>query len=582
MTQPDKPQLNIISSRHPLFKQSWVDFDLWRKTYEAGEDYVDRYLKKFSARESTADYNLRRDVTPVPSFAASAVDEVKNSIFQRLPDVTRTNGSESYHKAMNGESGGVDRRGNSMNAFLGLDVLTDLLVMQFVGVYVDNSAESSPTLSGPQATPYLYRYAREDILNWKMAGPDQPSEFQSVLLRDNVMEYHEVSGLPVSTFERFRMVWIGEDGKVRVQFLDAEGNLEGEERVLNLERIPFVLFDIKDSLIRRVCKHQIALLNLVSSDVNFGMLSNFPFYTEQRDFRKGSPHLKRPSQDGEGEAGQPDTTQDVQVGATHGRAYVIGAERPSFIAPPDHTLRASMDLQDKLERQIRELVHLSVKQLGQQSAESKDKDQDGLESGLSFIGLVLQTGENKIAEHWAAYENRVISKRKIARVKYPDTYEKKTLQTRIQEANGISDLMQKIPSRSARVELSKIVVANMFSDRISTDMLEGMKQEIEDSPFLTADPDTILAAVEKGLCGDKTGSIALGFGEDEHEVAQEDHLKRIERIRQAQSPASEGDPDSRGVDDLSADPDAAKKEKQISQDPTIQEDRKSATRGEEN
>jgi len=38
----------------------------------------------------------------------------------------------------------------------------------------------------------------------------------------------------------------------------------------------------------------------------------------------------------------------------------------------------------------------------------------GLEAGLSFIGLVLEGGEQKIAKYWAAYEERQKSRQKVA------------------------------------------------------------------------------------------------------------------------------------------------------------------------
>src|SRR5690606_20232795 len=120
-----------------------------------------------------------------------------------------------------------------------------------------------------------------------------------------------------------------------------------------------------------------------------------------------------------GDQGAEDS--DIKVGVSVGRAYALGTERPGFIHPSSEPLKASMELQRKLERDTRELVNLAVAQLGQQSAESKQMDPAGLEAGLSFIGLVLENGERKIASHWASYENS-----KPATIKYPDRYSLKT------------------------------------------------------------------------------------------------------------------------------------------------------------
>ncbi|WP_437230146.1 hypothetical protein SH661x_001806 [Planctomicrobium sp. SH661] len=288
--------MSIALSRHPLFSQVWPNFELWRACYAADEYFLQKYLRKFSQREDVEDFVSRSAVTPIPSFAASAINDIKNAIFQRLADVLRSGGSEGYQKAVAGEGLGIDRRGCSMNAFIGQKIIAELLVMGQVGVYIDNSALAGPTLVGSRNTqPYLYCYKREDILNWELADQDNPSEFKSILLRDCLLKYDDMTRLPVEETERKRLVWIDDrDGLVHVRMInDSDQDLE-PERTLNLTRIPFVLLDIGDSLIRPVCRHQIALLNLTSSDVWYALKSNFPFYTEQRDLRAAGPHLKQP------------------------------------------------------------------------------------------------------------------------------------------------------------------------------------------------------------------------------------------------------------------------------------------------
>ena len=112
-----------------------------------------------------------------------------------------------------------------MNAFFGLKVLTELLVMGKTGVFVDNQANIGPTLKDAVGvTPYLYRYPLEDILSYTCNKPSQPSEFQAVLLRDIVQEYDFPSGLPINEVVRYRRLWIDKDsGKVSLQFYTANG-----------------------------------------------------------------------------------------------------------------------------------------------------------------------------------------------------------------------------------------------------------------------------------------------------------------------------------------------------------------------
>jgi hypothetical protein len=526
-------------------------------------------------------------MTPIPTYAKAAINDIRNSLFSRMRDITRRGGSDSYQRAINGLDQGVDRRGSTMNAFLGMKCLTELLVMGRVGVFVDNSQIEGPSLADVEsARPYLYPYQVEDILSWSCTKPESPSEFQSVLLRDTCMDYDRHTLLPLRSFDRFRMLWIDQEtGFVNLQFMDDKGNIIDREGnpggpiKLELTRIPFVLLDIGDSLIKDVCQHQIALLNLGSSDVNYALKANFPFYVEQRDMRAIGGHLKQVANP-EGTAttgGQGSSDAEMRVGITQGRFYDIKASPPAFINPSPEPLEASLKLQEKLEQDIRKLVNLSVASLASRaSAESKSMDNLGLEAGLSYIGLVLESGERLIAEHWAAYEERVVSRRRIATIKYPDRYSLKTDLDRIDEATKLSKLMYSVPGQTVKRELAKGIVQTLLGGKISVDTMEKIGSEIDSSNYTTSDPETVIKSVEAGLCGEQTGSMALGYDEKEYLQAREDHAARAKRIAEAQGMENAG---ARGVDDMSANNSDAAEEKKESRDTTLQDQKGSRTRG---
>jgi hypothetical protein len=418
------------------------------------------------------------------------------------------------------------------------------------------------------ARPYLYKYDVEDILNWSCSKADEPSEFQSVLLRDTVMQFDQQTMLPTLTTQRYRLLWIDqESGFVMLQFYNLVGELIGQDGEpstspiqLELRRIPFVLLDVGDSLLKDVCYHQIALLNLVSSDVNYALKANFPFYVEQRDLRASGSHLKAAATaDGTATTGgQPAADTDVKVGVTQGRAYDKGMNPPQFINPSSEPLTASLSLQAKLEDDIRKLINLAVASLGvKASAESKQMDNQGLEAGLSYIGLVLESAERQVSEHWAAYEHREVNQRQIPTIKYPDRYSLKTDSDRILEAGKLSELMFAVPGRKVKREIAKLVVSALLSGKVDVATVTEIENEIDSAKYTTSDPNIIVAASTAGLVGDKTASVALGFPDDEWQVARDDHMARILRIAQAQSSAGNkgmGDPAARGVPDLSASP----------------------------
>ena len=592
----------IIDSRHPNFLADVNDWKKWRLTYQGGRQYIQKYLKKFSKKEDNKEFQHRKDMTPIPGFAASAVDDIRNSIFQRLRDVIRREGSDDYKRAIQGLDLGVDLRGSTMNAFMGMDVLTELLVMGRVGIYVDNpivfrTDGIDPSLADVEGIrPYLYLYQVEDILSWRCSKPEDPSEFQSLLLRDTCMDFDTDTMLPLTSFERFRLLWINQEtGLVNMQFLDGDGNPVGREGnpisepiELNLDRIPFLMPEIGGSILTNVCQHQIALLNLVSSDVSYALKANFPFYTEQRDLRGVGDHLRHGvAPDGTAEAGgQHNHLREFNVGPTQGRAYDIKAERPAFIHPSPEPLQASMLLQEKLEGDIRKLVNLAVFSMASRaSAESKSLDNQGLEAGLSFIGLVLENAERRITDMWAAYENANKRKRQIAVIKYPDRYSLKDDASRVKEARELSELIQETPSKTARQEMWKNLVAILLSGRVPVEKIDAINQEINNANFTTSNPDVIIAAVEAGLAGEETASLALGFAKGEVEKARKDQAARIARIQQAQSPPGQdgppkpGESAARGVPDLDPDPGAAKGEKDSSRNPDTKPDRKRQVRG---
>jgi len=622
----------LTAIRHPEYLEDEMYWQDWRETYNGGPAFVRRNLKRFSVRETPEDFNNRKFYTPIPAYAKAAVNDIRNAIFQRLRDVLRRGGSENYMKAANGEIGGVDNKGSSMQSFLGIDVLTELLVMGRTGVYVD-----MPKLSGMRtmadegnARPYCYMYRVEDILSWAVAKPEEPGNFTALLLRDRGINYNQGFArgacLPSGGYTRYRFVWIDPmTQRVKMKLYDEEdnvidlsgnvlvgrksnetpqkqvdddaveianeGGLEDETGVINLElsRIPFTMLTIQGSLLKDVYKHQVALLNLGSSDVSYAIKSNIPFYTEQKDARDVGRHLQMARVDDDGTSNTSDNSkpgEEMRSGVSHGRYYDLRAERPGFIHPSPEPLMASMKLQEKLEDDIRKLVNLAVQnKMGQRaiSAEAMKLSDQGLEAGLSFIGLVLESAEREIASHWASYESKKPEQREIATIKYPDRYSLKNDEDRIKEAKELSELMYTVPGQEVKKELAKNIVTALLSGKVNTETIDKIYGEIEEAGYATSDPDTIIRAHETGLVGGETASIALGFDDDEWDKAKQDHIERAEAIAEAQAPQQpEGagdNPAARGLEDLDPDKKSGEKEREAANDTTMEVEKKDKTRG---
>lgn len=561
-------EIKITSARHPNWLNDWTEFDKWALCYKGGSEFVDRYLKKFDTREDANDFATRKQLTPIPTYAKAAINTIRQAIFQRMTDIVRVGGSEAYQRAVTGENGGVDRRGSTMNHFLGQQPLVDLLVYGKVGVWVDMPVVNGKTLAEVGGKrPYIYAYSPIDILNWDRTYATDTAEFKSILLRDSVMQYNQAYWMPTSTVDRYRHVYIDDNtGLVNVQFYDSNSlpiNQDGEPGggpiELQLTRIPFVMMELGDSLMRDIADDQIALLNLCSSDVNYALKSNFPFYVEQTDGREIGKHMKRVNTDGTAsEGGQGAADERIKVGVTHGRYYAKDTNQPAFIAPPSEPLMSSLKLQQTLEDGIRKKLNLALTNLGTRvSGAARQADNEGLEAGLSFIGLVLEGGERQIADFWAAYEERVVSRRKIAVVKYPDTYSLRTDADRVEQARNLTELMFAVPGRTVKKEIAKSVTTALFGGKLKFDVLQQIYEEIDNAEYTTSNPDIIIKSKEAGLVGEQTASKALGFNDDEYLTAREDHVDRVARIAEAQSAvaiANAGAMGARGVADLDGEP----------------------------
>ena len=139
-------------------------------------------------------------------------------------------------------------------------------------------------------------------------------------------------------------------------------------------------------------------------------------------------------------------------------------------------------------------------------------DNQGLEAGLSYIGLVLEAAERQIAEFWAAYEERDPSKRNVATIKYPDRYSLKTDSDRITEAENLVKLMYAVPGQKVKRELAKNIVLALLGRQRSASAT-SKPSSTRSTRLLT--PPAIrrpsLRRSQAGLCGEKTAAMALGF-----------------------------------------------------------------------
>lgn len=570
----------IFQYQHPSYTKNISEWKKFRLAFEGGRDFINQYLRRYSNREDYNDFNDRKAITYCPAHAKAAILDIKNAIFQRMVDINRSSGSKSWREACDGEGLGVDLNGNSMTSYIGRIVLPEMLMLGKVGVYIDKPQINGITKKDAVGKrPYIYLYAAESILSWSYSTTG--------VLRSVLLLHHEdiiEKDLIVGTRKQYRHFRLMED-VIEVDIYDNMGELV-KTQTLNLSRIPFVICEISEALMKDIADYQIALLNMASPDIMYSIKSNFPFYVEQYSPQQALGLLMRQAVNeeyednvttvgttgtGTADAASKANDPEIKVGTMQGRRYPAGMERPAFIHPSAEPLEASMKKQDKLIQEIRQLVNLAVSNIAPQraSAESKKEDTKSLEAGLSYIGLELEYCEREIAKIWNMYEGE----RTEPVIKYPSNYSLRDDEDRRKEAKELNEMRPVLPSLSYQKVMSKEIAQILLGTKISKSELEKIYNEIDAAKVINIDHETIRKDHEAGFVGTELASITAGYPEGESEKAKLDHAERAANILKAQMSA-------RGVSDLDNDPEAGKKEKDDSQNPDLNPDGKKKVRGE--
>jgi hypothetical protein len=539
-TAPNYYSSVLISNDHTtdeIFQS--VDWTEWRACFAGGRIFRDIYLEPYSDRETTKEYERRRDMTPIPSYARKEIVGIRNQIGHRLPDVTRIGGSSAWRDAVNGRGRGVDLKGSSMNSYIArpFGVLDDLLVIGKVGVLLDVPRVNGPTAADIPANfrPYLSLYRVEQIKRLVPAGPDSVSDWLAVSLEDDIPSFNIETG-ESEIKKRIRWFYLDSerDDKLSIQILDDKGEPTEPPILTESRSVPFVLPDIGMSLMADACSYQIAMLNMISTDSSYAVDSNFPVMTRQRGQVGASDYLIG-------------ADQEAETGTRKGIFYDKGLDAPAFIAAPTGPMEWSLELRREMKLEIHDLVTGALSSVGGEGS---------IESGLASIGGTLNSMENRLWEHWAEAMSTNPSRREIPIVNYPVDWDVKSDKERVEEAEALLDLMNKLPGRQGKKEAAKRAYDKLYRGKVKDAELKKMKKEVDDAPYSTADPDILKMAGELGYVGTETASLALGFEEGESDVAKEEKAERAKQIVAAQSDAAKGA--AMGVPEGSVDPESNK------------------------
>lgn len=495
----------LVDIRHPEWSTLMGKWKEWRLVYEGGDDFVTEYTRRYSKREPKAEFDERVKLTYNPGDATTVINEVRNKMIAKLPDVVRT-GDAGYVDAMKED---VDLYGSSMNSFMGLQVLPLLLAQQKRFIAVDAPPAVSRGIPATRADdagkPYLYTVGAEEVLSWAYR-PD--GVLVSVLFVTTQDVTDPDTGLLMGVVPCFRFMRLLEAGEtyegvngpgVAVRVLNEKNKDIAEPTLLKLSRIPLVEVRLVDSMLRTISRLAIGLLNLSSSDMAFLFKGNFPIYTEQFDPTVGTikprasavERRDRPaSQPAEDPQTRHSNDDELPVGVNKGIRYRKGTERPGFIGPAPSNLQVSMEKQRAISENIRLLATLALASMStkalEQSGKSKELDRDSLEAGLAYIGSELQTAERGVALLWHEFlgmPNADYS------VNYPSNWRVLSTDERIALAGQWKTVKGAVRSETYQKEVEKLVAGIVISPNVDEATMTKVNQEVDDAEWFDDSPE---------------------------------------------------------------------------------------------
>lgn len=513
-------------SLHPVYSKLTTEINKYRLTYEGGRRFVDKYLEKYSNKEKTEDFTFRKKLTYAPGCACAAINEIKDAIFQRIYDVNRSSETPTYIDAISGKNQGVDLAGSEMNTYIGEKILPELLISGRIGVLVDAPENLGQTLHDKQGkSPYLIYFKTENILNWY---PNEPVNGYEIILLKETEDVFDDFGLYQKVATRYRLYKKESDG-IHVTIYDEKYGVVNTY-VLKLDKIPFHIFEISHSLMHRVADKEIALMNIESSDLMFCLIANFPMFYEQSSAVE-EQLLNELIKQEDGETNEE--TKTAEIGLVKGRRYPKDVTMaPGFINPDPEVLRVSIEKGTQIKEDIRLSVNLNLLSLNprRSSAESKKMDLSTLEASLSYIGLILEKGENQIGKMWDMFEGKT----NTTKISYPLTYDLRSEEDRRIEAQDLIKLRDNLQNKTYKQEMTKRIAEILLGRRVGREKMSQIFEEIDQQTIFPPSPDVVVKAYEHYAITAESAAVSLGYSEEEGQKARDQRVENASMIAEAQ------------------------------------------------
>ncbi len=546
----------LIDIRHPVWSDCHADWMTYRLVYEGGAAFIDAFLLKYSRREGKSVFAQRKELTYNPSHTTTCLNMYRDAMMSKSHEIIRT-GDPVYKEIV---SKNVDQSNNSMDSFMGLQFIPWLMAQQRRFIIVDAPPKAEGTTKDEdKGRPFIWAVNAENVLAWKM----EAGKFTKILILEMAECEDPATGLAVGTEIQYRYMELVPAGTgeiqvskdysftpvsanedcVMVRLLDPNGKDKVEPYALDIPRVPVVMGELVESMVKNSSKIQIGLLNLNSTDMMFLFKGNFPLYVENRDkaqrvippraTKKAVRNMEKVDLE-DREVDEDDTSHEKkEVGVNDGVSYGKDLQPPSFIAPPTENCTLSMAKQEAMKAEIRVLLDMALVSMAnkalQQSGDSKEMDRVGLDKGLSYIGSVCENVERDVAEIIHLF----LKSAQKYEVKYPTDYSLKTKGERIAEANALQPSKTMIRSEKWQKKMSKSQARIVMTGSFPSAEIEEVEQDIEATVWFdeSIERSTMIGQdILNGVLSKETGCELRGFPEGEFEKIEAEGQSEMDAL----------------------------------------------------
>lgn len=458
----DAGLMEFLNRRHPAFKERAPVYKLMRQSYEGGLKWIEDNLFRFSPRESSADYERRKQQAVYPNLVKRTLGIYRDHVFKQGDALRR----DVQHPAWEDFESDVDRNGASANEFWG-ELGIRAMLYGWMGVLVD--APRIPDLGRPMtmadvqagvAEPYFVAVAPTEVADWSL---DAFGGLNWVhLIQTEIQDAEPYTKRTQTTIHRVydRQGW---------RIFDDKGNPIGEG-THGLGVVPFVVARIDPSelyafigtsFMEDYARINRAVANSISLRHDFLAKNALQVLTVQIQ-------------------GMTDDDDGSEQLVIRNLLEYTGERPPQWVGPDvsgaEYMFRHAEDLLGWM-RMMASLQDVDVETMAPQSGIAKLVDFEQTNAALSAFADAIEAADLSASQLWFRWQG--IDWNPEWKIDYPDSFDVRSMASQIEEAHQVVGLYQ--PMSATLVTEYLTALADRVLDDASPETVALIEAEIAEN-----------------------------------------------------------------------------------------------------